>query len=119
MAHTIPRRSHDTCKFPKTVFDFFCGDAWKSSHKHLHNWIHKHQEGKYNPWIFALQKTQGDPPQNAYDPFSLCKSEWTLPSKSHNSNQRQRRERAKKKDADGGYIGADARPHLHSIRGSA
>jgi uncharacterized protein with FMN-binding domain len=34
-----------------------------------------------------------------------------LPSKSHNSNQRQRRERAKKEYADGGYIGADARPH--------
>jgi hypothetical protein len=108
MACTIPRRSHDTCKSPKTVFDFFCGDAWKSSHKHLHNLIHKYQEGTYNPWIFALQKTQGDPPQNACDPFSLCKSKWALPSKSHNLNQRQKRKRAKIMDADGGYISADA-----------
>jgi hypothetical protein len=38
---------------------------------------------------------QGDPPQNACDPFSLCKLKWALPCKSHNSNQRQRRERAK------------------------
>jgi hypothetical protein len=58
--------------------------------------------------FFALQKTQEDPPQNACDPFSLYKSKWALPSKSHNSNQRQRRERAKNKNADGGYIGADA-----------
>jgi hypothetical protein len=75
---------------------------------------------------FALQKTQGDPPQIACDPFSLCKSKWALPSKSHNSNQRQKRERAKIMDADGVYIDrrgrgwvgvhADARAHLAGPR---
>jgi hypothetical protein len=37
--------------------------------------------------FLLCQKIQEDPPQNACDPFSLCKSKWALPSKSHNSNK--------------------------------
>ena len=61
MDHTIPQRSYHTCKFPWTIFNSFYDNAWKSSHKYLHNWIHKHEEGKYNLWIFALQKRKGIP----------------------------------------------------------
>jgi hypothetical protein len=117
MARTIPRRSHYIWKSLETVHNLFCNDAWKSSNKHLHNWIYKHQEVTYKPCIlfnFSL-KTQGDLLQNACSPFFLCRSKWALQSKSYNLKQRQRRERAKIMNANVGYIRVDLNPSLWTL----
>jgi hypothetical protein len=56
---------------------------------------------------FFFAKNARGSPQNACDPFSLCKWKWALQSKSHNLNQRQRRERAKIIDVDGRGRGSE------------
>ena len=88
IAYTIPQRSHYTCKFPKMIFDSFYGDTQKSSHKYLHNWIHKHEEDKYNPWIFASQKRKRIPLKMLVTPFPFTSQNGRYQGKSHNSNQR-------------------------------